>query len=514
MAASFSFAPRFLGKQAGSDVLAARDDFDALLDRVRNRLYPENTSVLASYWLKTVYRAGHKRAWWQEMHQLLVAAPGSRVLPEFALVSLAEMETWIEQNVLRLAKLPEPPSAPEEPFRPALRAERLRFYIVRLLNQWLPVEVARVLLDPAETAIPPEDGIPPLAVGRALERLLVRERLPRETLEKLLDPELLTAESAYPAHVEIFRDVVLYLLGRTQSPPSPVLPAVLLGVAEGAALPPDYHEAVRRAFLVTNDGAEELRVPVAPPQALHILTADPVRIGSLIVTRDGRLWESENLQSGERHFVIYRPAGRLRMDNSADHARLHLPWPAMPLRWGGAVQLPGGFELFGRQWSAASCELVGDRILLHLVSSQVLPVAEALPSSETGERRAHPAWVDMAWAELRDALDASASDRSIEHIEQLRRSDLVALGRAIFALTESLRARFPRRETVEIQLKAIRYHESEVSLHYGRMPWSVLPARLQISLRKQCSDAVLRDLCVQVFEEAPLPAAPSSFQAA
>ena len=512
MAASFSFARGFMAKPKPVDPDGAREDFEALLARIRSRLYPESIPVLASYWLKTVYRAGHKRPWWQAMRELLRAAIADRVVPDIALDSLREIQVWIEQSVLHAAKVPAAPSESERPYRPALKPERLQFYLGRLLNQWLPAEVARVLIDPAEAAIPPEDGIPALAVGRALERLLLRERLPWETLEALLDPELLTVESVYPADAEIFGDLALMLLGRTGVQAMPTLPAMLLGVASASSLPPGYREAVRRAFLVHNEGVEELRVPITSLDAKQILTAEPVRIGSLVVTRDGRFWESWNLQSGDRHFVIYRSGGRLRVDNSADRSRLHLPWPATPLHWEGSVHLPDGFDLFGREWCPASLETDGQRSVLNLVSSRALPIAEPLPGSEAEDRRSHPAAVDMAWAEFRNALAAAVDDRSLDPVEQLRRSELIALGRAIFGLAESVQGRRSGRDAVEMHLKAIRYHESEVSLTYGRVPWSVLPPAMQVALRKHCADGALRELCAQVFDEAPQPAGPSHHQ--
>jgi hypothetical protein len=48
-----------------------QSEVDALLTRMRQRLYPETIPVLASYWLKTVYAAGHERAWWKELNDLL-----------------------------------------------------------------------------------------------------------------------------------------------------------------------------------------------------------------------------------------------------------------------------------------------------------------------------------------------------------------------------------------------------------------------------------------------------------
>ena len=109
-----------------------------------------------------------------------------------------------------------------------MTSERLTAFIVRLLNEWLPAEVARLLIDESESAAIQDSGIPVQAIGSAIERLLVREHLSRGTLEMLLEPELLSPEYVYPADLEILRDVVLSMLGRTAAPIPSVMPATLL----------------------------------------------------------------------------------------------------------------------------------------------------------------------------------------------------------------------------------------------------------------------------------------------
>src|SRR5206468_2002874 len=125
--------------------------------------------------------------------------------------------------------------------------ERLAAYIGRLLNEWLPAQVASLLIEEEQSGKAPEAGIPVLAITKALYGLLVRERLSPETLEMLLAPELLSPKFVYPADAEILHDVVLALLGRLSSPALPILPAVLLGSAVGSSLPADYEDALRRA---------------------------------------------------------------------------------------------------------------------------------------------------------------------------------------------------------------------------------------------------------------------------
>ncbi len=495
----------------------AQNDLEALLVRMRHRLYPETIPVLASYWLKSVYACGHKRGWWQELSTLLEEALREQPLNSFSREALVEIHTWIHQKILLSGKTPGAIPQRLQPFRSSLRPERLAPYIGQLLNQWLPAEIACLLVDESESTIPSEDGIPVLAVGRALERLLVRERLSPGSLEMLLQPERLSPKYVYPADAEILRDVVLALLGRIQAPQPLVMPATVLSVAAGSPLPADYREAVRNASYIQQQGTEEIRVPIAASQAREILQGDPVRIGSIIVTMDGRWWESETLQSGDQYSVVYKPGGRLRIDYSGDHAKLDVPCAGTQLYWSGGVRFQDSFEIFGREWHASSWETEGDRSWLHLVFSRALPIAEIAPAADSCFRRSRPASIDMAWAALENALGAAMFEKSREPIEQLRRSELIPLGRAVYGLAESMKdGRLLTRETIETQLRGIRYLQSEVSLQYGRVPWRILPARIQGGFLKRRSEPALMELLNQVFDELPeeFRQSPSSGQAA
>jgi hypothetical protein len=507
-----SLAPRLprVGLLAGRPKPPSRSDLEALLARMRQRLYPETIPVLATYWLKTVYASGHKLAWWKDLNQQLAQVLREQPLDAPSREALTEIQAEIRQTVLLTGKPPETFPPRLQPFRANLRPEWLAPYIGRLLNEWLSAEVARLLIDESESAMPQDGGIPVLAIGRALERLLVREHLSPGTLEMLLEPELLSPQYVYPADAEIMRDIVLALLGRTQAPAPPVMPATVLAVAAGSALPADYREAVRHACYIQRPGSEEVHVPIARAQALEILKGDTVHIGSIIVTMDGRWWESDNLQSGERHSVVYKPGGRLRIDYSADHAKLEAPWPEMQLCWPGAVHFRDPLELFGREWRASSWETDGKRTRLHLTFSRALGIAEA-PAADPSFRRTRPASVDMAWAALENALAAALFQKSREPIEQLCRSDLIPLGRAIYGFADTVKRRqAPNRETLETQLRAIRYQQAELSKLYGRVPWRILPTAVRGTFLKRRPDPALLELLNQVFDE--FPEAPSEAQ--
>lgn len=465
--------------------------------------YPETIPVLASYWLKTVYAGGHQRAWWKQVNQLLKQALRQPLPNADSREALAEIQAWIEREIVVGGKLPLAQPPPTEPLRANMRPDRLAPYISRLLNEWLPAEIAGLLVEESGPADSQKGGIPVLAAGNALERLLVRERLSPETLEGFLQPGLLSPRYIYPADAEILVDVVLALLGRTAAPAPPVMPATLLSVAPGASLPRDYRVAVARAVFVPAESGEEIHVPIAAEQALEILH-DRVRIASTVVTMDGRCWESDSVQSGEQHTVVYKPGARLRIDYSADHARIRVPWPATQLSWRGTVHFPDPFELFGREWRAARWETNGERTWLHLEFSRALPMDRVQPAVETSLHRSHPASVDMAWAALENALAAAISQKSREPIEQLRRPEFIPLGRAVFGLAElGKNRRHLNRDSLAIQLRAVCYQQAEVSLVYGRVPWRILPAPVQAIFLKGRPDPALLDLLINTFDGLP-----------
>jgi hypothetical protein len=479
-------------------------DLEALLARMWQRLYPETIPVLASYWLKTVYAGGHERAWWKALNRLLKQAL-RQPLPNAACgEALAEIQAWIKQEILLGRKMPAGQPPRSEPLRANMRPDRMAQYIGILLNEWLSAEIAGLLVNEGEPGNSQDGGIPVLAVGNALERLLVRERLSPETLWAFLQPEFLSPRYIYPADAEILVDVVLSLLGHTEAPAPPVMPATLLGVADGASLPRDYRSAVARSVRVQGQGGEEIHVPIEAEQAMEILH-DRVRIASTLVTMDGRCWESNNVQSGEQNMVVYKPGARLQIDYSADHARISIPWPATQLSWQGSVHFPDAFELFGREWRVSSWETDGERTSLQLVFSRTLPMDRILPAMETTEyHRSHPASVDMAWAALENALAAAVSQKSREPIEQLRRADFTPLGRALFGLAELARnRRLLNRDSLATQLRAVGYLQAEVSVVYGRVPWRILPAATQAIFLKRRPDPALLDLLTKTFDGLP-----------
>jgi hypothetical protein len=479
-------------------------DLDVLLSRIRQRLYPESVPVLASYWLKTVYACDHNRAWWAGLNLAIENALRGQYLDRLASDCLTSIQAWIRQEVLSGHTAPGTGRNTARPYRRRLAHESADAYVCRLLNESLSGELARVLTEQPECAASDDEGLPWLAAGKALEQLLYRERFSPDTLQLLLQPKGLSPKYVYPAHVEILRDVLLCLLGQVSAPEPAVLPATLLGIAAGSALPEDYADAVERAFLVSGGGAQALHVPLPEDQALRILRSDPVRIGSIVVTVDGRWWQAEALQSGAETAVVYRPAGRLRIDFSSDHARLITPCADTCYRWPGDVRLPERIEIFGREWRARGWERNAEGAWLHLEFVRALRIPERRSPSAPRQRPLRPAFAEMAWSELEQTLARCVAARSQDPIDQLRRADLIPLARAILRLIERLRSPSAKnRVEIEQSLASVRYLMGAVAPVYGRIPWRVVPAAARNGILKVRMDSGLGDFIDQIFEDAP-----------
>jgi len=482
-----------------SKAFYVEEDLEALLARMRRRLYPETMPVLASYWLKTLSASGYGRQQWKELTGLLKRALGEQLLDGPSRQAIVDIQTRIQQTVLLARQPRQPKPSRSERICATLSSDLLQPYISRLLNEWLPAEVARLLVNEDASSLPADGGIPALVIGRALEGLLVREGLSPRALEMLLQPEPFSPRSVYTAEAEILQDVVLSVLGRVWAPPRSVMPPTLLCVAPDSLLPANYGEAVHRAWLASQPEGEEVHVPIAPAQALEILKDEQVRIGSMMVTMDGRWWEAVPLQGGEPPSVVYRPMGRLRLDYVSDHVRLRVPWPRAPFSWSGGTPFPGTFEIFGREWHLSQSEQDGERAWLHLVFSRVLPITQTVPTGGAGLRRVRPASVDLAWSGLEKAVTSSIAQSICRPIEQLRHSDLIPLGRAISGLTACLMSRRPQPYlAIEAQLRGIRYLEAQVSSEYGRVPWSILPTGVHAGFFRFRTDPVMLELLNQV----------------
>jgi hypothetical protein len=493
-ASTFAITPYFTRVFGRSNRMQCGPDADLrdLLVRIRQRLYRESVPVVASWWLKTVYYAGHNHAWWEELDATIAKVLSGSRWGATAVEAIREIQTWVRQIVLPQHNALKVPPLLRPPFRPDLTPSQATPYVSRLLNEWLPAEVARLVTTDAEFAGLSESGMPPLAVATALEGLLLREHHSPGSLELLLEAARLSPKDLYPAHLEIFNDVVLALLGRTAAPNSPVLPVMHLAG--------DFADVVKRALLIQSDDGDELHVPLNAAQAVEVLKHDPVRIGSLVVTMDGGWWESARLQRGEETVIVYRRGGRLRIDFSSEHAKLVVPWPDAEMRSEGTARLPDKVQLFGREWRARAWERNAERTWLHLEFSAAVILPETFNPDSPRRRRLRPASVEMAWSEVELALATEASDS----IDQLHRRDLIPLARALERLVASLlRPGLLAREDFERSLRAVNYLHCAVAPVYGQIPWRVLSAHAGSSLRKRCRGTALTELLTEIFDGSP-----------
>ncbi len=474
----------------------------ALLDRIRKRLYPETIPVLASWWLKTVFYAGHNLVWWRELDAAIGKVLAGKSLDPIAADALADVRTWIQQSILSPHKPPEVQTLLAPPFRPDMTLDEAKPFLFRVLNEWLPAEMARLLTAEAGFAGSDEGGMPALEIAKILERLLVREHFSPATLELLLEAAWSSPKCAYPADVEIFSDVVLSLLGRTAAPAAPVLPAMTLAGR--------FAEAVEQASLVVSEDVEELRVPLDDAEALELFRHDALHIGSILVTMDGRTWQSVRLQSGPESVVVYRPVNRLRIDFSSDHARLLVPWTDSVADGRGAVHLPEKVALFGREWRGRALESDAGQTWLHLEFSGILPLGKMPEVERSHSRRLRPASIEMAWSEVAQALAAGTA----ESIDGLHREDLIPLAAALERLVDGLRRTWPSRADIERLLMSVRYLQGAVAASYGPIPWRVLPEPARRALLKRSGDAALTKILSETFDGVQKPAQTSPTRAA
>lgn len=459
-----------------SSATRVRSDFERLSHRMAQRLYPETSQALALYWLKTLWKKGYARDEWRILGNLLEEPSSGQFEPECR-QALADLRTWVHRAIVQGRQNEFHPPAPQSHRRPP-DDETLRPYLVRLLNEWLPAEIAGLLVEDIETDGAPANGIPAIAVGRALERLLLREHLTAVTLEAMLQPGLMSPLMIYPADHEILRDVVLYLLGRTEAPSAPVLPATLMFIAPDVHFSSDYSETVARAAFVHTSPKEELHVPITHAEAMATLAGDPVHITSRIATIDGRWWEAGKLRSGEQNVIVYQPAGRIRIDNSADHSRIRMPWPEARYHWPGPANLGPPISIFGREWHVGRWEQDADHTWVDLVFTRWLAFDEM--GLQAGPRRAVPAYVDLAWAALEEALAVCVHEKRPDAIDRLRREEMIPLGRALLALAEAaLDAPLRQPTSVESRVKAVGFFAAAVRSSYGPVRWRVLPAAIR-----------------------------------
>jgi hypothetical protein len=205
--------------------------------------------------------------------------------------------------------------------------------------------------------------------------------------------------------------------------------------------------------------------------------------------------------------IVYGLIGRPRIDYSADHARLRVPWPEPRYDWSGKVHFSNVLEVFGRQWTVAQWEKDGAHAWLHLIFSQPIPITVA-PSQDAGFRRCLPASTDLAWAELETALAAAVSLNRGDSIEHLQRAELVPLGRALFGFARlAVARRQPDLEAMESSLKRIRFFLGGLDSSYGLMPWRILPQTIREILLRHRVYAGVQELMRQCFGGMPAASA-------
>jgi hypothetical protein len=125
-----------------------------------------------------------------------------------------------------------------------------------------------------------------------------------------------------------------------------------------------------------------------------------------------------------------------------------------------------------------------------------------VPAAEGVLRRTRPAAIDIAWASLEKALASAWVYGSMEAIEQLRHTDLIPLGRAVFGLIESVMGDgVENQEIMAARLASITYLQAELEPSYGRIPWRILPEPVR---KKLLASRAYHESWARMFEGSPL----------
>jgi hypothetical protein len=264
----------------------------------------------------------------------------------------------------------------------------------------------------------------------------------------------------------------------------------------------DYADAVAHATITGSGDGEQLEVPITPSQSRALLSRDGFRVASIVVTMDGWWWQARNLKGGEQNTIVYRAGGHLRIDFSGEEATLRVPWLEHRVSWSGPVRFPT-VELFGREWRTIQWDQDREQTWLALASPASLPVARLAPGVETSLRRCRPAFVDITWTAMESALSLALAEGDGNAVEQLRRDEVIPLGRSLVALAQTMETPDRTAEAVEGRLVAVAFHASALEAVYGKVPWRILPKRVRNPLLGRGLYPLLEERLRAVFDDVP-----------
>jgi hypothetical protein len=145
-----------------SKASSVAEDREALLARMRQRRYPETLPVLAYHWLKTLRESGYGRRQWKKLSRLLRRTIGEQLADSPSHKALVSIQTRIQQTIFSRRQSSRPKVPRSEHICGTLSSDLLAPYVRRLLNEWLPAEAARLLVNGNGSTPPPDGGIPAL----------------------------------------------------------------------------------------------------------------------------------------------------------------------------------------------------------------------------------------------------------------------------------------------------------------------------------------------------------------
>jgi hypothetical protein len=365
-------------------------DVDRLLERARNRAYPDTMSVLSFYWMLTVssrYTAEH----WTLLERRIGELLADPSLSAGELESLGCAREWLgsarfAEPRRRSAGLAASPFTSER-YAPPLRATQS--FLEMLLNDWLPQSIlerygARVTEENwgsenayAEAAFCLEEILKRRAVFPELETIRRLDRLQKRApttaqdlrqwclrqqaaLEALVTAPTPDASLLDPKLREILADVILYLLGSTEAAPAPQAGHPwLFPVYAETDLPVDLAHRVSEFALPSNySQVHTLFIPVANWPLASLWRDHPICIQSSILTPDGRVWDARSVaqEADNVPAIVYRAIGRLEVKPTSDGLVLTVPMGYFPGEVSARFAEMTELDLYNRRWRMGRIE--------------------------------------------------------------------------------------------------------------------------------------------------------------
>jgi hypothetical protein len=374
-----------------------------LVTRMRQRVYPETSLVLANQWYLTLLNRGYAPRQWRRLARDLRDAVQESIAKDgpFSVDQQKALDTaidWLD----RAAETDPSTQKHESSFADSVMShppEQLRRYLTLLMNEWLPWKlnqpevgtddhefqweegdnayrkIARVIalhLSEESILLDPKTYYFSSSLPRQLMRIpeepIVSHRLVFSDLEILLTLTADEPELVLPLEREILMDVILSFIGRTDPPPQPPLLTPMNFSAKSPVLLPHFDAALKRAYRVHTDKGVRLIVPIG--QGYLSLISRSINkkdwAPSRLITPDGFLWSSMGTDySNEGLSLVYSK----EFDSKVPPIKFNPKTMELELRGTEPLNIGSGIEPLGQSFHLGDWIWYPHRLVKNLVDS-------------------------------------------------------------------------------------------------------------------------------------------------